>query len=675
MRNFRIFDSASTYEEFTESENYVLPNVSLVMEDGSVHYQEDYTKDYLTIESLCDGIITFKIAKYVSISDFPYVAYSINGGDWISTENQNDTEVTISVSVNNGDKIRWKGNAVNVSSNNGTTSDYYSRFGSSGNNGAKFNVCGNIMSLYYEDNFEGKKVFKNSKYKGLQRLFMNSSVFSAANLILPATRVYDDGYAYMFYSCKKLVSAPDLPAKLSMSDYRCYENMFAFCSNLVHPPKISSEVFGLKLCNRMFYQCTSLETPPIMAPTQVGQYSCSHMFYGCSKLKTPPRLPAETIMNYCYEHMFYRCASLQYAPELPATYLYDSCYYGMFEECESLIIPPSLPAMTLNRACYYDMFSRCKNLKIMPHLPATSLAKSCYENMFMDCESIEYPQDVLPADTVLERAYNSMFQNCKSLKKIPKIEATRINENGCSYMFSGCISLKNIDLKFNGEIISDSFGGMFYNCESLESAKIGTFMATGNYGLSRMFEGCKNLSYIEIECTDCTGCENMLSSWVRGVSSTGTFVAGEQDAISWEIGRNGVPRGWTHNTGAIDVLDGQKIIWIDDFPEDYDGEIDIEAEIENPDSYGANAFVYQDEIEYDGETMYLWESAGNIGLGDMCDGYLVTRQNTFDGLTMEDNISNRYHPYAMLSSDMSLWYDEDALSGNYDYVFVKYEEY
>lgn len=244
-------------------------------------------------------------------------------------------------------------------------------------------------------------------------------------------------------------------------------------------------------------------------------------------------------------------------------------------------------------------------------------------------------------------------------------------------MFLGCISLKNIDLKFNGEIFSDSFCGMFSNCESLESAKIGTFIANGNHGLYRMFEGCKNLSYIEIECTDCMGCENMLSSWVHGVSSTGTFVAGEHDTISWEIGRNGVPRGWAHNTGAIDALSGHKIIWIDDFPQDYveEGEINVEAEVSDPDSYGANAFFYLEEIEYDGETMYLWENAGNLGLGDMYDGYLVTRQNTFDGITMEDNINNRYHPYAMLSSDKSLWYDEDDLSGDYDYVFVKYEEY
>jgi hypothetical protein len=61
-----------------------------------------------------------------------------------------------------------------------------------------------------------------------------------------------------------------------------------------------------------------------------------------------------------------------------------------------------------------------------------------------------------------------------------------------------------------------------------------------------MFESCNNLKYIKAMFTT-TPSANYTNSWVRGVSSTGTFV--KNSAAAWNvIGNAGVPSGWTVQT-------------------------------------------------------------------------------------------------------------------------------
>ena len=103
----------------------------------------------------------------------------------------------------------------------------------------------------------------------------------------------------------------------------------------------------------LFYNCTALTTAPVLPATTLAQNCYQNMFVGCTSLTTAPVLPATTLANGCYSYMFGEgygnkgCTSLTTAPVLPATTLAQNCYQNMFNGCTGLTTAPELPATTL----------------------------------------------------------------------------------------------------------------------------------------------------------------------------------------------------------------------------------------------------------------------------------------------------------------------------------------
>ena len=127
----------------------------------------------------------------------------------------------------------------------------------------------------------------------------------------------------------------------------------------------------------MFYTCRSLTQAPELPATTLIDGCYQSMFEGCTSLTQAPELPATTLAFNCYNGMFYDCTSLTQAPALPATTLARGCYGDMFHTCRSLTQAPPLPATTLADLCYQRMFSGCTGLIQAPALPATTLAYAC----------------------------------------------------------------------------------------------------------------------------------------------------------------------------------------------------------------------------------------------------------------------------------------------------------
>ncbi len=201
-------------------------------------------------------------------------------------------------------------------------------------------------------------------------------------------------------------------------------------------------------------------------------------------------LPATTLSDRCYCGMFYKCTSLTTAPELPATILAVECYNIMFSGCENLTSAPKLPATTLAERCYTNMFELCTSLTTAPELPATTLVKECYYNMFGNCTSLTTAPE-LPATTLANYSYYYMFWGCTGLTTAPELPATTLAE-GCYY---------------------------------------------------GMFRGCKSLNHITMLATDISA-SYCFNDWVKGVSSTGTFVK-HPDMTSLPTGTSGIPNYWT----------------------------------------------------------------------------------------------------------------------------------
>lgn len=272
-----------------------------------------YDQQYLTFDVISGGTIGWKNFNGATPKQIEYS--KDYGSTWIPITS---TSAGTIFNVSAGDKIMFKGN-------NDTYSETFSKntmFMS--NNGALFNVYGNIMSLMYGDNFIGKNTFNDDTLSYIfTNLFYGTGVVNASNLILPATTLVDFCYYYMFSLCVSLTSAPALPAT-TLADY-CYH----------------------------------------------------YMFNDCISLTSAPALPATTLADGCYKNMFNGCISLTSAPELTATTLAEACYYAMFQGCTSLTSAPELPATTLVDSCYDGMFKYCANLNYIKCLATDISASDC----------------------------------------------------------------------------------------------------------------------------------------------------------------------------------------------------------------------------------------------------------------------------------------------------------
>ena len=218
-----------------------------------------YEDQYLTFVAKGSGTFTFTPQNNNVIS------YSTNNGKtWIERN---------SVSVNNGNKVMWKGTMTPSSSGIGT-------FSATGN----FDVQGNIMSLLFGDNYKGQTDLTGKNYTFYYLFGRNAKVVNAKNLSLPATTLADNCYGRMFYQCINLVSAPELPATTLTKE--CYSEMFNGCTSLVNAPELPA--------------------------TTLATYCYSNMFNGCTSLTTAPELPATSLVNNCYSRMFQNCTTLNY---------------------------------------------------------------------------------------------------------------------------------------------------------------------------------------------------------------------------------------------------------------------------------------------------------------------------------------------------------------------------
>ena len=353
--------------------------------------------DFFTITALASGDIQISIPGNVILQSqdgkefipFKSISYSKDLINW-KTEypkstirgKEFDGYRTINIPVNKGDKVYLKGDALCWYTN----CDGTSTRGSNNNlhiaSTAKFSISGNILSLFYEDNFKNYNTFPkipsgeygNYNPRHFSFVFFESTfLYDAQELKLPNDAT-EQCYYGMFNGCTSLVQAPELPA--TTLDNRCYSNMFSGCSSLVYAPSI-------------------------LPATTLAKDCYSGMFKKCTALTEAPALPADKLANACYDVMFSGCTSLTTAPELPATTLEPNCYNAMFSSCSSLTQAPVLPATVLAPYCYFHMFSGCSKLNYVKAMFTTD--PSDLTNL-MNAYVIDWLSDVSPTGTFVKNS-------------------------------------------------------------------------------------------------------------------------------------------------------------------------------------------------------------------------------------------------------------------------------
>ena len=657
---------------------YDAPWVGYTISTEEVSFNIRQIERYLTFTALESGTFTMTLEEKVSTQCVESISYSLDNGEtWTTTNNVNNQAVTVTTpTVAQGDKVLWKGTAVQYCTNpDGYPGSNlgYGYFTSTGT----FNAEGNIMSILYGDNFIGNNtlptLITSGTYAGtFSSLFgkNNCKIVSAGNLTLPATTLARDCYLNMFEGCTLLTTPPPVLPATTLADY-CYQAMFEGCTSLTTAPVLSATTLANSCCNTMFYGCASLTMAPALPATTLNSNCYQNMFYGCASLTMAPALPATTLASSCYNNMFYGCTSLTTAPALPATTLADSCYYRMFYGCTGLTAAPELPATTLNGNCYLSMFNGCTSLTTAPALPATTLADFCYAYMFYGCTSLTTAPVLnatrlatscynnmfygctrltsapsLPATTLAQFCYSDMFKSCTSLTTAPSLPALTMQMGCYAEMFYGCSSLTAAPELPATSLANDCYTTMFYGCRSLTAAPElpATTLVNGCYSYmfygcsslttapelpattlvngcySYMFSGCARLNYIKALFTTAPS-TTYTQNWVQNVAASGTFV--KSTAAQWNVtGVNGVPSGWTVETDAREAL---LSMWVDDYP----GRVQMNYALEDPDSSGANPYILTgNTVTYNGQTCYVWED--DLGAGQP--EFLLTSTNNYNTL-------------------------------------------
>ena len=176
MKYLKLFKIHSDYEEYINGGGAVLPNVSYTEDTLKVYFNpipHDYSKDYFTIVVTVGGDVTWtgtgNNALYYSKD---------NGTTW------SEPSVSITLSVNEGDKVLWKGETSPIDE------DGIGRF--NGSTDVRYTVEGNVMSLLFGDNFKTQTSLENKSYVFYNLFYNNKGLTSAENLSLSATTLADD---------------------------------------------------------------------------------------------------------------------------------------------------------------------------------------------------------------------------------------------------------------------------------------------------------------------------------------------------------------------------------------------------------------------------------------------------------------------------------------------------
>lgn len=158
-----------------------------------------------------------------------------------------------------------------------------------------------------------------------------------------------------------------------------------------------------------------------------------------------------------------------------------------------------------------------------PEYPDDSVPNDACWYMFKGCTSLVHGPSILPATQLGSYCYMNMFSGCTNLIDAPELPATGLTDYCYSGMFYGCISLRKAPVLPAPVLTWECYSGMFL--------------------------GCQLINHIEClaenpEWTDPMTDVGGLGAWLRGVSSTGTFVK-KAGVTTWPTGDSGIPTGWT----------------------------------------------------------------------------------------------------------------------------------
>ena len=285
-----------------------------VYDHGTLAWQKSIP-DYLCFTALEAGQFTLTIPAAVTSDNLTYVEYSLDGRNWTRLTVDDTAQSITTPTIQTGGKVYWRGSGIQYMTSDSRTNDYFNKtsYFSSSN---RFDASGNIMSMLYAEDFEGKTAFPgtSNQYFNIGAMFQHCEyLVHAADLLLPATTLKHLCYTGMFYYCGSLLDAPSLPATVISNANYCYRYMFQGCSSLITPPDLSHVTTTARSgLYAMFFGCSSLTTATLPQASHLMKYCYYNMYRGCTSITSADLSSARTIDTHACENMFYGCSSLAY---------------------------------------------------------------------------------------------------------------------------------------------------------------------------------------------------------------------------------------------------------------------------------------------------------------------------------------------------------------------------
>lgn len=182
----------------------------------------DWSQEYMTFISWQDNN-TFKFVTPDGIT----LKYSTDKQTWTTSSSG------VSLTFNTGDKVYVKGSIMRsmATNNNDNPRNYFDCT-------KLYEVCGNMMSLFYEDNFIGKTSLPSSNIQFLRIFNYTTTLLSARNFIIPLT---------------------------SLGSYML-RGLFAYNSNILYGVKEieCTGSFGNWALTSFYENCTKIQETPVM---------------------------------------------------------------------------------------------------------------------------------------------------------------------------------------------------------------------------------------------------------------------------------------------------------------------------------------------------------------------------------------------------------------------------
>lgn len=532
--------------------------------------------------------------------------------------------------------------------------------------------------------------------------------------VLPATTMANSCYANMFANCG-LTTAPVLPA--TTMALNCYEGMFYNCASLVTPPALPATTLARECYVEMFYNCISITTAPTLPAAQLAGGCYKYMFKACIRLNSITCLAVsgiseenskEWVYNVALNGTFTGVSGTKWrrgVSSVPSTW---STNVDEFIE----------PQVSGTLGMYIDDFPgdyiwEDEGYESLDEFLDDYLADptTFQTNYYEYCEPFEYGNNTYYIWKLLNNPQNGVRYILTNTINIQTLQSHSIEAN-YQNVTDNTIVITSFDADLNETY--DNEDGHFIIIKAFKIGDDGGYQPSGEIGIYIDDFLADNIdSFVEDPINnDCNGYEytgsaitydggtyylwrnmgaptssNHRSSKIYALTSTINYNELNSKSLAYDAANVLEHPIYTHldsdaateyapaddyNIVSVGYTTGLAL-WVDDnfdYGCDDGGFSDMNAYLTwylaNLDSAGGNYYYYIDEMEYDGDTCYLWYSYAS-------GTYIVTDTNNVATLTSYsieadyDNVDTR--PFVtMLSPDKSAYLHDSA--DNYSIVKV-----